>query len=145
MKFYSETLQASFNDAKPILESLSSIKDAIYEDIKELEAFLQTIHLNESFHFNLKAQSPLSRNEELLVWNHVSKRIIYIENRYGISCVSHDKGYYYPRINFDDKQTLIEKPLIDTDFEIRKRVWQEGKLALFLSFITQRLNINESI
>ena len=139
MKFHSKNLQSSFEHAKPILESLNSIEDAISEDIYELESYLKTIHLKESFSFHLQLPDTPAYQEELLVWNHYKQRIVYIKNSYSASCITHDKGYY-PLINYNDKENLIEQPLIDAPFALKKLLWETDKLALFLSFLSQKLN-----
>jgi hypothetical protein len=93
MKFNSKTLQASFDELKPILEGLKP-QDAISEDIRELEVFLGTLHLKESFTFNLKFNHTPAYQEELLIWDHKTQGLVYIKNHYGVTCHSHDKGYY---------------------------------------------------
>lgn len=138
MKFNSKALQASFDEAQSILERIKP-QDAVSEDIKELETFLKTLRLKESFTYNLKLNHTPAHEEELLVWNHKIERLLYIKNIYAVSCLSHDKGYYQ-HINYNDKEILIEVPLIDAPRELKKHIAEEDKLALFLSFLTQKLN-----
>jgi hypothetical protein len=138
MKFNSKSLQDSFEQAKPILEGLKP-QDPVSEDIHELELLLKTLHLKESFIFNLKFIHTLAHQEELLIWNHISQRLIYTKNTYKVTCLSHDKGYSQ-HINYNDKETLIEIPLIDASVEIKRHIAKEDKLALFLSLLTQNFN-----
>jgi hypothetical protein len=138
MKFNSKSLQQSFEQAKPILDGLKPM-DPVSEDIHELERFLKTLHLKESFIFNLNFTNTPAYQEELLIWDNKSQRLIYTKNIYKVTCLSHEKGYYQ-HINYDDKETLIDTPLIDAPTEIKKQITEEDKLALFLSLLTQKFN-----
>ncbi|RUR04852.1 hypothetical protein [Legionella sp. km772] len=138
MKFNSKTLQARFDELKPLLESLK-LPDAVSEDIKGLEVYLGTLHLKEDFTLNLNFNTTPSHQEELLVWNHKTQRLLYVKNHYGVACLSHDKGYYQ-HINYDDKEVLIELPLVEAPSEVKKRIGEEEKLSLFLSLFSQSLN-----
>lgn len=142
MKFNSKSLQESFELAKPLLEGLKP-QDPVSEDIQELELLLKTLHLKESFIFNLKFRHTPAYQEELLVWNHSIQRLIYTKNIYKVSCLSHDKGYYQ-HIHYNDKEILIETPLLEAPKEIKQLIAEEDKLALFLSFLTQKFNQNHT-
>ena len=142
MKFNSKTLQASFEQAKPILEYFKP-HDAVSEDIHELELFLTNLHLKESFIFNLQFAHTAAHEEELLIWSHRSQRLLYVKNRYRATCLSHDKGYYQ-HINYNDKEIIMEIPLIEAATEIKKQVAEKDKLALFLSLFAQKLNSSKS-
>jgi hypothetical protein len=138
MKFNSKTLQASFEQAKPILEYFKH-QDAVSEDIHELELFLTNLHLKESFIFNLQFAHTATHEEELLIWAPRRQRLLYVKNRYNVTCLSHDKGYYQ-HINYNDKETLMEIPLLEAAAEIKKQIAEKDKLALFLSLFAQKIH-----
>jgi hypothetical protein len=142
MKFNSKKLQAIFEKAQPILENLKP-QDALNEDIHELEVFLKTLHLKDSFVFNLRFANTPAYQEELLVWNHKIHALIYSKNSYKVSCLAHDKGYYQ-HINYNDKEIIMEVPLREAPFDIKKHIANEDKLALFLSMLTQTVNNQEN-
>lgn len=142
MKFNSKTLQASFEQAKPILEYFKP-KDAVSEDIHELELFLKNLHLKESFIFNLQFAHTVAHEEELLIWDHKIQRLLYVKNSYGVTCLSHDKGYYQ-HINYNDKEIVIEIPLVDAPADLKKHIAEKDKLALFLSLFAQKLNSSKT-
>lgn len=138
MKFHSKTLQATFEQAKPILERNTLIHDVICEDIQKLELFLKNILLNKAFSFNLHLPNTPAHQEELLVWEPEQQKILYIKNSYRASCIADAKGYS-PRINYQEKENITEQALVDTDLSIKKQIWEHDKLALFLSLLTQKL------
>lgn len=138
MKFNSRTLQASFEQAQPILERFKPL-DALSEDVHELELFLKKLHLNESFIFNLNFSFTAAHEEELLVWDHNRQSLLYVKNQYAVTCLSHVKGYYQ-HINYNDKEVLIEIPLLEAANEIKKHIAKEEKLAHFLSLFARKLN-----
>ncbi len=144
MKFNSAMLQARFEEAKSALENFNPTQDLITDDIKELETFLKTASINHSISYSFKSTALPAHHEELLMWNHITKQIIYIHNAYGISCVS-DMLRYYPRVNYNDKETLTEKPLLEMPYEVRKRLWEDNKLASFLSYIVERIHLKEHL
>ena len=141
MKFNSKSLQARFDELKPILEGFKP-QDAVSDDIQELVAFLTTLHLKESFTFNLNFNHTPSHQEELLIWNHKTQNLLYVKNHYQVTCLSHDKGYYQ-HINYDDKEIVLELPLFDAPDEVKTKIAQEDKLALFLFLFTQKLNTHQ--
>lgn len=136
MKFNCKTLQNSFELAQPILERLKPL-DALSEDIQKLEHVLGSVHLQESFVFNLNFIHTPRYEEELLIWQYKQQRIIYIKNRYKVTCLSHVKGYYQ-HINYNDKETLLEMPLMEAPAEVKKHLAEQDKLALFLSLLTEQ-------
>lgn len=137
MKFNSKALQESFEQAKPILEGLKP-QDPISEDIQELEQFLQTMHLKESFTFNLKNPQIPAHHEELLIWNHHRQQLMYNKNSYKVTCLSHEKGYS-KYIDYNNKEILLESQLIDAPASVKHYIAKEDKLALFLSCLTHKL------
>jgi hypothetical protein len=136
MKFNSKTLQAIFEQTQPILEHLKP-RDPLTEDIQELEQYLLTLQLKESFVFNLRFPKTPAYEEDLLVWNHHKQRLLYIKNRYRVTCLSHENGYYQ-HINYNDKEIVLETPLEDASLEIKQLIAEEDKLALFLSLLAER-------
>jgi hypothetical protein len=137
MKFYSQTLQNSFDEAKPILEQVGTIETKINQDILTLESVLKTVNLKESITYAIKSLRTAAHHEELLVWNHYHQKIFYIKNSFNALFVTGDKGYSR-QINYRDKETLIEESLIETPISLKKTLWENGTLALFLSFLTQK-------
>ena len=138
MKFNSKTLQAIFEQTQPLLERLKP-RDALTEDIHELEQYLMTLQLKESFIFNLRFPTTPAHEEDLLVWNHHQHRLLYIKYRYRVTCLSHEKGYYQ-HIHYNDRETLVELPLQEASLEVKKLIVDEDKLALFLTTLAQKSN-----
>jgi len=65
-----------------------------------------------------------------------------MRNHYGVTCLSHDKGYYQ-HINYDDKEIVMVLPLLDASDVVKKKIAEEDKLPLFLSLFTQKLNAQQ--
>lgn len=142
MKFNSETLQASFDKVKPILEQ-ASIHNGISEDIQELERYLTNLHLSKSFSLNLNFSHTPTHEEELMVWNYQSQGLLYVKNRYSVTCRSNDKGYSQV-INYQDKEVLFEIPLKDASPSIKNQIAKTEKLALFISLFAEDLIKNKT-
>lgn len=138
MKFNSKALQASFDATNPILEPNELFIESIaIEDIIQLESYLKAVPVNESFVFNLKFKDTPPYQEELLVWDKRKQQIMYVKNTYTAACRSHEKGYYQ-YINYNEKEVLIETPLLNADFSLKKQIWSEDKLALFLTLFSKK-------
>lgn len=143
MKFNSKALQASFDATNPLLEPKEFIESIVIEDIILLESYLKAVLLNESFVFNLKFKDTPPYQEELLVWDKRKQQIMYIKNTYTAACRSHEKGYYQ-YINYNEKEVLIETPLLNADFSLKKQIWSEDKLALFLTLFSKKATTRTS-
>lgn len=146
MKFHSQTLQSSFDEAKPILERLSSNDAAIAADILLLETYLKSVNFKESITYKIKSKDTLAHQEELLVWDHYQQKIFYIKNAFKALFVTTDKGYAR-KINYHDKETLVTEALTEASTALKKALWTNGVLASFLSFLTlkARAKIPEEI
>lgn len=137
MKFNSQTLQASFEALNPILESDEFIEKNVIEDIINLELFLKAYPIKESFFFNLRFKHTPAYQEELLVWDKRAQQIMYVKNTYTAACAAHEKGYYQ-YVNYNEKEVLIETPLLNADSALKKQIWDENKLAVFLTVLSKR-------
>lgn len=136
MKFNSKTLQASFDAANPILETNEFVEEIANEDIIQLESYLKACPTKETFVFNLKFRDTPAYQEELLVWDKRKQQIVYVKNTYTAACRSHEKGYYQ-YINYNEKEVLTEIPLLRADLSLKRQIWVEDKLALFLTLFSK--------
>lgn len=157
MEFQSDELQKSFKSAKPILEKITETKNKVSNEIKKLENFLKSLNLDEPFTYLVKNPNNLSSivcdqffencgtgngiaTEENLIWDNKSKRLIFHATEYQ-ACI--DIGAISSvEIDSDTANTIIERPLIETPFDIRKRIY-EGHLSKFLSALAKKFTIIE--
>lgn len=137
MKFYSKELQKSFESVQSILESITDTKDRVSADIKEFEKYLKSLSINESLEYTILIPSEnvdmdyhvLGISiERVLNWDDNKKRLMYVEK--------HCEAYI-------GIVKVIEKPLIETSYEIRKHVY-EKHLKNFLLYITDRYKLKEN-
>jgi len=138
MKFNSATLQSSFEQSKPILDNIHQIKDSVSEDIKQLETYLRSLDLNETIVYRLAEHIFTHLADELLVWDHNKKRIVYIEDRYKVNDDCH-----YHTADISSRETIVERPLIETPFDIRKRIYEEDHLSKFILFISKKYDLKK--
>lgn len=157
MNFMSKDLQDAFNKAKPVLEKITETKDQISKEISFLEKSLKSFAINDNFTYFIQdpydttsfsdadiGQYCLSgtaiTNEELLVWDKNKKRLIYQLNQYEAEV---DLEAPSPvTLNISSKKTIFYTPLIETAFEIRKKVYEEQYLAKFLYGLIARYQVN---
>lgn len=164
MKFTSQKLQQSFDAAKPILEKIIETKNFVSAEIKNLEKYFQSLNINESIsylatnpnntgnicfdQFSEHSGSGIGiSTEELIIWDDNKKRIMYVLNEYeaSVDFVSAEIGNHPPvDLNMDSRKTIVEKPLIETTFEIRKQIY-ENHLSDFLTHVAKKFEVNLSV
>jgi len=141
-----QELQQAVDAARPIVENVDEARDRVSNDIKNLEAYLKGLGLEVAFRYSLgKALvEPEDDNgaqqysieeyggasgqieEESLAWD-LDKtgkfRLLYELDRWD-GCVNYDA--YPAGPYFWDEKTLVRevKPLIETGFETRKRMYK---------------------
>jgi hypothetical protein len=151
--FASEELQKAVAAARPILEGVDEARNRVSNDIKALETYLQRLDLKGSFRYPLnkgfvpdddqyvagalEAVGTASGvvEEEALVWD--EHRLLYERSRWE-GCVDVDM----PGGPFFWEESTLErdaKPLIETKFEIRKRMYQH--LPDFVSALARHFDI----
>ncbi len=143
--FSSPDLQKAVTDVRPVLEGVEEARNRVSNDIKALEAYLSGLDLKVSFRHALgKCLVPYDNDEyaaaaalensgsasgiiqeEALVWElgaNGKPRLLYEVSRWDGSVDIDVPGGPY----FWDEATLQRevKPLIETKFEIRKRLYQ---------------------
>jgi hypothetical protein len=158
--FSSTALQAAVDKARPALEGADEARNRISNDIKTLEAYLQSLDLKTPFRFPLgKSFVPTDENEqylqaaldfggcasggireEALVWGPDSTgrfRLFHEVNDWEGSVEVDVPGGPY----FWDESTLKTqaKPLIETKFEVRKRM--HPHLARFVKALGEELAV----
>lgn len=157
MNFMSKELQEAFNKAKPVLEQITQTKDQISNEIKYLEDFLKGLAINDSFGYRIQSPFDTSSftdcdigefslagwavtNEELLIWDKEKKRLMYQLIQYNA-----DVQFDTPNpviLDESSRKQLILKPLIETSFEIRKKVYEQNHLCNFLLELTSKYQVN---
>jgi len=156
--FSSPELQKAVTDARAILEGADEGRNRVSSDIKTLEAYLDGLDLKTSFRYPMgktfltndrpSAAAALeyggsasgSIEEEALVWapdSNRRSRLLYEVSRWdGYLDVEAPGGPYF----WDDATLLREaKPLIETKFEIRKRMYPQ--LPDFVANLAKDLNV----
>ena len=158
--FSSPELQKVVADAKPILEGVDEARNRVSNDIKALETYLQSLDLKTSFkhplgpsfipdnHKEVAAALQYSGSasggiqEEALVWGEDAGgrfRLLYELNRWqGYVEVDAPGG---PLFWDDATLTREAKPLIETKFEIRKRMYQH--LPDFVARLAKHLDVSQ--
>ena len=154
MKFSSSHLQSCFDAAKPILDNIDKTKNMISEDIRELEAYLKSISINESIDYiatnpsSLNAFRPNGVNhngiafEEILRWDHKVKRLIYLRNEYQASLDNFDNPPV--EIDWSSVKKSVEKPLIEAPFEIRKYMYINEHLGKFITEVSNNFCLSDN-
>ncbi|HLB57062.1 MAG TPA: hypothetical protein VJK30_07030 [Coxiellaceae bacterium] len=148
MKFNSSYLQSCFDTNKSVLDNINEIKNSISSDIKQLENYLKSINIGESVTY-VATDPTQSRNycepisiEEKLSWDKIQNRLIYEKSEY------EGEIHYYENsfdIDLSSRKIIIEKPLIETPFEIRKHVYESGYLGDFLLYVASKFSINKKL
>jgi hypothetical protein len=161
--FSSPELQKAVNDARPFLEGIEQARNNISNDIKTLEAYLGRLDLKTSFRFPLgeslmphhgdtKHDIAVSIDnsggasgivqEEALVWDPAAggkPRLLYEVSQWdGYVDVDAPGGPFFKE---DPPLKREAKPLIETKFEIRKRVWQN--LPRFVTALTEHFAVEK--
>lgn len=157
MNFMSPDLQKAFDNAKPVLEQIPQTKNQISNEIKHIEKSFKEFSIGENFEYRI--QSPFETtsftscdiseycltgwavtNEELLIWDKDKKRLMYQLNQFDA-----DVALDTPNPVTVDEATrnqLIYKPLIETSFEIRKKVYEQNHLCNFINQLTSKYQVN---
>jgi len=158
MKFNCKNLQECYELTAPILNNINQIKDCVSEDIKSVEKYLKSIQLPESIsyiisdpeesfeplaHDEFKLITSASCIEEILTWDHVKKRLMFSQNLY-VGIIHHEVSET-PTIDRDSRNEIINKPLIETPFEIRKHVYANNYLIEFLKNIARKYDMSKQI
>jgi len=156
--FSSPELQKAIADARPILEGTDEARNRVSNDIKALEAYLDSLDLKTSFRHPvetmliaddakhaaeaLKYSGTASGTiqQEALVWGPDSQgksRLLYEVSWWEGSIEADVHGGPY----FWDETTLRRetKPLIETKFEIRKRLYEH--LPNFVASLAKHLAV----
>jgi hypothetical protein len=161
--FSSEELRKAVTEAKPIIEGLDEARNRLSEDIKHLESYLQRLDLKVPFRcaygmclvaYDSKAEQHIAADleyggaasgwieEEALVWAEQKPgkfRLMYEHSRWdGYVEVDAPGGPY-----FRDEETLErdQKPLIETPFEIRKKMYPH--LPDFVRALSNNLSVEK--
>jgi len=163
--FSSEELQKAVADARPILEGVDEARNRVSNDIKALETYLQGLDLKGSFRHPLgkyfvdpEGKDPQyvaaslefsgsasgGIEEETLVWGEDRSgrvRLLYELTRWqGYVDVDMPGGPFF----WDDATLEREaRPLIETKFEIRKRMYQH--LPDFVASLAKHFHVDQSV
>lgn len=159
--FSSQELQRAVDDARSVLEGVDEARNRVSDDIRALEVYLQALNLKGSFRYPLGKcfvdpegvppqyiEASLRETgsadglieEEALVWGEDKTgkyRLLYERSRWqGMVDVDLPGGPFFP----DDSTLEREvKPLIETKFEIRKRVYQ--RLPDFVTSLAEHFGV----
>jgi hypothetical protein len=162
--FSNQELQTAVAKVRPILEGVDEARNRVSNDIKVLEAYLQRLDLKTPFRFSTgKGFVPPEGREELeagnlreygsaageieeesLLWSDGGNgnfRLLYERNRWqgGIEADAPGGPLWW-----DDTSLRREvKPLIETKFEIRKRMY--AYLPDFALGLAKGLDVNQQI
>ena len=158
--FSSPELQRVVDAARPLLEGVDEARNRVSNDIKTLEAYLQSLDLKISFRHPAGAEcffpddnrqaaaaleysgsAPGEIREEALVWNEYkgSFRLLY-----EISCWSGSVEVDAPGgplFREDDTLRREAKPLIETKLEVRMRMYQH--LPGFVARLAKHLDVDQ--
>ena len=158
--FSSPELQKVVADARPILESVDEARNRVSNDIKALEAYLQGLDLKTSFRHPLgkcfvpendrqaaealeySGSAPGGILEEALVWGQDKGgrfRLMYELSRWEGYVEADAPGG--PLFWEDSTLKREAKPLIETKFEVRKRMYQH--LPDLVASLAKHLNVDQ--
>jgi hypothetical protein len=156
--FSSPELQKAINDVRPVLEGADEARNRVSNDIKSLEQYLQDLGLKCSFRYTLgkgfvpendqyvqhfleeSGSADGAVKEEALVWGpdcNGNSRLLYELSRWnGCLAIDIPGGPL-----FWDEATLSRdaKPLIETKFDIRKRMY--NRLSDFVKALAAEFSI----
>lgn len=141
--FASPELQKAVDDVRPLLEGAEEAKSRVSNDIKALEKYLQSLNLKHAFRHEIGCSQEIVgddaaisleysgtasaiQKQEVLIWGPDPKgtfRLLYEINSWdGSIDVDLAAGPYF----WDESSHRREsKPLIESSFDIRKRVYQD--------------------
>ncbi len=165
MKFNSKRLQSCIDLTKPVLDKIHEIKDSISEDIKQLEKYFKTTNISESFQYIISDPWSVSNvackldrfgqgdgiaTEEYLKWDHEIKRLIYVRKEYDASVnlsLPDKEAELIGYVHFNKSHPInsINKPLIETSFDVRKRMFEHNHIEEFLFAIAKRYDVMNEI
>jgi hypothetical protein len=159
--FSCQKLQKAVDGARPILESIEEARNQVSTDIKALETYLQSIKLavtlryplgkmfvsadpDEEQHLAAALEACGSASgeihEEALVWGEMKPgtfRLLYELNRWeGYVDVDAPGGPYFCEHSTHKREA---KPLIETKFEVRKRMYD--RLSDFVEALSRQIAI----
>jgi len=156
--FSSAELLKAVTDARPILEGVDEARNRVSNDIKALESYLRGLDLKSSFRYPLGkcfvsddqhvaaaleygGTASGGIKEEALVWGEHTggnSRLLFEESRWeGYIDVDVPGG---PLFWEDETLEREAKPLIETKFEIRKRMYQH--LPDFVAALARHFDID---
>ncbi|QBR83834.1 hypothetical protein E3983_05415 [Legionella israelensis] len=141
--FNSQKLQSAFEASKNTLENINKIKNNISNDIKTFESHLKSLHINENFIYKISG-SNMTLEEIFLLWDDEKQRLIYKETRFLLEDYEdHDyRCSIADRHLFEPKKTIIERPLIEMPFDVRKMAFEH--LSDFLLSLSKKYNVTRS-
>ena len=165
--FSNQELQSAISKASPILEGVDEARNRVSNDIKALEAYLQSLGLKTSFRLSLGEGFVAKRGaeqseeefrasleegsalaeckEEALLWDQDGSsqkfRLLYEVKRWeGYLEVDAPGG---PWFRIDDTLQRESKPLIETKFEIRQRMHQN--LPDFVVSFAKQFDVDQKL
>jgi len=165
--FLSEELQKAVDTARPSLEGVDEARNRVSNEIKALEKYLQSLDLKWSFRFSfgercwatsradqseVEARACLEDGgsalveyeEEALLWDQDGRsekfRLLYEVKRWE-GCLEVDAPGG-PWFRNEDTLRREVKPLIETKFEIRKRMHEN--LPDFLASLVKHLDVDHA-
>lgn len=148
MKFNSQKLQQCFDLAKPVLDSINETKNQVSNDIKNLEKYLISLNISESFNIIVTSSACYEESfendlqtdlEELLLWSGDVQRLIFRKVYSYYDIIRCETGYP-ERLAFKFTQEE-DKPLIEMPFYVRKKIAEEDHLVKLLSIITKEFDV----
>ena len=155
--FSSPELQKVVAAAKPVLEGVEEARNRVSNDIKALETYLQSLDLKTSFRhptgecffpeddrvaaaaLEYSGSASGEIREEALVWSEDkgSFRLLYEVSCWDGSVEVDSPGG--PLFRDDNTLRREAKPLIETKFEVRKRMYQH--LPNFVAHLAKHLDV----
>ncbi len=149
MKFNSQKLQQCFDLARPVLDSINDTKNQVSNDIKNLEKYLASLNIKDSFAIITTPSTYVAdyfvKDQEVhcleqLLWDGgiqrlVSQRIYHYYNILRCPEIGYPLG-----VAFDSIKDIVGKPLIEMPYNVRKRMVEEDHLIKLLSMITQKFD-----
>ena len=156
--FSSPELQKAVADAQPVLEGVDEARNRVSNDIKALEGYLRGFDLKSSFRYPLGkcfvsndhataaaieygGTADGGIEEEALIWGESAGgnvRLLYEQSRWnGYVDIDGPGG---PLFWEDETLDRESKPLIETKFEIRKRMYHH--LPAFVAALAKHFDID---
>lgn len=161
--FASPELQKAVDAARPHLEGADQAMNRVSNDIRALEGYLQSLNLKHEYRYSLGKDFCAAEGEE----NHVAamleysggasgtmqeEALVWGKDKTGAYRLLHEVSTWDGSIDVDypggpyfwDESTLRReaKPLIETPFDVRKRMYQQH-FANFVSSMGEHLRIEK--